>query len=356
MPGNAASSCGIGLALLFDRRRLVRAQEEELGAEQPDALCTQGDGFGGGLGLAEVGEQGHRSAVRQRTGCDRRGRGRCPIGGAVLRTFELFGRRLRRHDAGRGIHDHGLAVHEVLRRHGADDGHDRLLARQDRGVRGRAALGGDQGEHLVEVEQGGVGGREVLRDEHERMPGVGHAGSGHAAQPGDDPLGDVVQVGRALAQVAAHRGEGVAERPERIVHSELGGLSGADARVDLRFEARVLGHHGLRLEHVLCRSAGLRATLLEFAGDAGDGFAHAGRLVGGAAFARGVLRCRQRLRHPCHRALGDPEADPHTAQFGHDVSVFMSVIVYSASWSVESSSLSRSNVFSALSPSATRVT
>ena len=188
------------------------------------------------------------------------------------------------------------------------------------------------------------------------MPGVGYAGSGHAPQPGDDPLGDVVQVGRALAQVAAHRGERVAERRERIVHGELGGLSGADARVDLRFEARVLGHHGLRLEHVLCRSAGLRSALLEFARDRGDGFAHACRLVGGTPCARGVIGRRQRLRHSRHRPLSDPEADSHTAQLGHDVSVFMSVIVYSASWSVESSSLSRSSVFSALSPSAIRVT
>ncbi len=215
-----------------------------------------------------------------------------------MRALELLGGRVGRDDAGRGIHDHHLALDEALGRDGADDRDDRLLAGEDRGVRCRTALGRDEREHLVEVEQRRVGRREVLRDQHERMPGVGHSGSGDAAQPGDHPLGDVVEVGRALAEVAAHRREHVAERGERVVHGELGGLARADARVDLRLEARVLGHHGLRFEHVLCGSAGLRAALLELAGHGGHGLAHARRLLFGAS-ARSGCRSAPAAAPPC---------------------------------------------------------
>jgi hypothetical protein len=224
-------------------------------------------------------------------------------------------------------------------------------------VRGRAALGGDQRQNLVEVQKRGIGRREILGDEHERMPRVGHAWSREATEPGDDPLGDIVEVGRALAEVPAHCRQCVAERCERVVHRELRGLAGADPGVDLLLQAGVLRHHGLGLEYILRGATGLRAALLELPCDAGDRIPHPRRLLVGAAAARLVAGSREGLRHARDRSLGDAEPDAYASQFGHGLVPLTSVMIaYAASWSVESSSLRWSRVASALSPSALSVT
>ena len=183
-------------------------------------------------------------------------------------------------------------------------------------------------------------------------PGSGTPGAGHAAQPRDDALGDVVEVGRALAEVAAERGQLVAERRERVEHRPLAGPALREPGRDLVGETRVLGHHRLRLEHVLGGAAGLRAALLELARDGGDGLAHAGRLLVGGQRARRVARRRQRLRHPGDRPLGDASPIPTPRSSVTPTSV----IVYSASWSVVSSSARVSSAASAPSPSAVSVT
>ena len=58
-------------------------------------------------------------------------------------------------------------------------------------------------EHLGGVERRGVGRGEVVGDEDERVPGVGHARHRQAEQQGDGPVPDVVEVGDPLGQVAA---------------------------------------------------------------------------------------------------------------------------------------------------------
>ena len=114
-------------------------------------------------------------------------------------------------NAGCGIHDHQLALLEVARGGDPDDSDDRLLASEDRGVRRRPAFGRDEREHLVEVEERGVGGCEVLRHEHERVARVGDARRGDAPQPRYHALRHLVEIGGALAEVSAQRGQLVAE-------------------------------------------------------------------------------------------------------------------------------------------------
>ena len=217
-------------------------------------------------------------------------------------------------------------------------------------MRGGSALGGDEGEHLVEIQQRRVGGGEILRDEDERMPRLRHTRSRDAPQPRDDALRDVVEVGGALAQVAAHGGELVAERGERLEHRALAGLAVCEARADLVGERRVLGHHRLRLEDVLRRTARLLGAILELPGDGAHGLIDA-RALGGLADRAGLVGGGgEGLGHAGHRALRDAQADADPAHLGACHSA------HAASWSVVSSSLSESSTLSAFSPSAVRVT
>ena len=213
---------------------------------------------------------------------------------------------------------------------GADDGDDRLLAREDRGVRGRAAVGGDEREHLVEVEQRGVGRREVVRDEDERMPGVGHAGSGHAAQPRDDALGDVVEVGGALAEVAAHRGRAWSRNDANASYTAH------SAVLSLRRCARRPRLRGVGSSAIMaCASSTSCAAppacaprCLELRARPRRRLPRT-RAVSSSAVerARRVVRRRQRLRHPGDRSLGDAQADPRLRAVRSSVSVSHCVVV-----------------------------
>ena len=251
LPGNAESSS------VYDSRccSMVGALDELRNRNSvrnsPTPSAPSATASAAPSGLPRFASSGTGRAVRQRSVGDGRGRRRGAVGCAVLRAVELVAGRTRRDDAGGGIHDHDLAVGEILRARDPDDRDDRLLAREDRGVRRRPALGGDEREHLVEVEQCRVGGGEILRDEHERVPGVGDAGCRYAAKSRDDPLGDVVEVRGALAEVPAERGQLVAERRERVEDRPLAGAALAEPGGDLVGETRILGHHRLSLEHVL---------------------------------------------------------------------------------------------------------
>src|SRR5690606_18143883 len=96
-----------------------------------------------------------------------------------------------------------------------------------------------------------------------------------AAQAGEDTLGDVVEVGRALAEVAADGLERGAESGERVVHGPLRRRTVVDAGVDLVLQRRVLGDHRLRLEDLLRRPSCALRALLQLSGHSGDGVAGA---------------------------------------------------------------------------------
>lgn len=181
----------------------------------------------------------------------------------------------------------------------------------------RAAIGGDQREHLVQIEERRVGGGEVARDQDERVSRVWNAGGVDAAEAGEHALRDVVEVGCALAEVAADGFERGAESGERIVHSPFGRRTRVDPGVDLVLESRVLGDHGLRLEHLLRGSAGGLAPFVQLVRNGGDGVADSGAFDVRARGAGRVLRSGHRLGHADDRALGDPETDPHSPELAH---------------------------------------
>ena len=117
-------------------------------------------------------------------------------------------------------------------------------------MRGRAAVGRHHREHLIEVEQCCVGRCQIARDEHERMREVGNARGCRAAQLSDHALRHIGEVGGTLAQVPADLSELLGELGERCVHRVFAGRAAVDLRLDGLGEGRILGHHGLRLEHV----------------------------------------------------------------------------------------------------------
>jgi len=195
-----------------------------------------------------------------------------------------------------------------------DDRDDRLRPREDRGVTRRAAVARDEGEHLVELQQRRIGGREVGGDEDERGVAGGHARRGHAAQVGDDALADVGEVGRPLGHVPAHGGQLVLERGERLEHGALPRRTGVDARLDVVGERGVLGHHGCRLQHRLRLTARLGALRCQLLGHGGEGLLHLGVLRGRVASVRPGDRLGQRIGHSQNRADRDPAPDPNTVQ------------------------------------------
>ncbi len=163
------------LLLLLDGRCHPLIEEKEFGAEQTDTLRPRCECPGSTPGRPEVGEQGNERPVGERART--RAALQCssalldpPIGLGLLVDI-----RADRDKAVRRIHDHLGSIGQRIRACDADDGDDRLLAGEDRRVRGGATLSGDQRKHLPEIEERGVCRREVVCDEHERHLGVGNA-------------------------------------------------------------------------------------------------------------------------------------------------------------------------------------
>ncbi len=142
---------GVFGLLVFDRRGVVRVEEEELGAEQANTFCALVDRILQFVDRTEVREERDGGAVREparanwdvgsgSAGCEGRQGGGC---------FSI--RRIYRDDPRRGIDDDRFAVLERQGTKRSDDGNDRLLAGENRRVRGRSAVARNEREYLVEV-------------------------------------------------------------------------------------------------------------------------------------------------------------------------------------------------------------
>ncbi len=83
---------------------------------------------------------------------------------------------------------------------------------------GRTAFLGDQREHQIRVEVGGVGGREVAGYKDARPLEFGDAGRCHSGQLGDDPVPDVLHVPGAFGQVISGFPQRVREAVGGLVH------------------------------------------------------------------------------------------------------------------------------------------
>ena len=168
-------------------------------------------------------------------------------------------------------------------------------------------IGGYQGERAADLHD--VGQRVIA----ELMGRPAH-------QLGDHALAHVVQVGGALALVAADLAEHLLDLAEAFEHGAFAGLAVVDHLRDVRGERRIGGEHG----HGLQDLGGLLGALVAVRGflrAAVEVGVHRGERLGDArvlrfgAHRRGtrlVLRLRQRLSHTEHWAHGHATANAHT--------------------------------------------
>ena len=248
----------------------VLVEEAQLGAEQPDALDGPGAAARRRRAVGDVGQQLDGGAVggRRRAGPRRRARARSsrlacdPLGRRRRRRGRARPRRWRRRPA-RGCRRRCRGARD------ADHARDAELAGDDRGVAGRPARSVTRATHDGRVETGGVGGRQVLGDQHRRLVGRRHAGLGLA-----DDVGD-----HAGARCRCRSVTRSAIRPPMLVNSADELLDGRPQRAaagrlrrveplrDRLAQPLVAGQAGARDEHLGGRAGGLGGRAQRAVGD-----------------------------------------------------------------------------------------
>ena len=305
-----AQQLGVSAGLLFDGRRLGVADEQEFSTEQTNAFSAIFQRLSCVGRLAHVGEQRNEVAVLggARIAAQFLGCGRAGLGGFGCGDL-LFGRVDDQFALGR-IDDHGGAVGQILGFGCGNNRHDAAGTGQDGGVRGRAALRGDDGEGLAHVERRGVGGGKIFGNEHERGFALRQARCGSAHKVGDHALADIMQIGGALGLISTDGAEHVFHRGEAFEHRAFGGLALLDQPLDGFGQRRIGSEHGDGLQNrsgllgAFVTIGGLFGATVQVGVHQCEGLFHAGDFAfGGNAFrTRGVRRFRQRLRHTDDRA------------------------------------------------------
>jgi hypothetical protein len=219
----------VGREVLLLVRHGPRRVEQELGAEQPDAL---GPALRRRRHLErelDVGEQRDGVAVERLGGevalLEQRALA------CVVLTRAPLGLRA---DAGVGLHDDRArrAVHPHLgarrdRRHDAADAHDARepeRLRDDRGVARRAAVLEHEARHAAPRERRALRRRQVLGDDDDGRAAVARRrrrGRGHPRQRAEQPLLDIEHVLPALRE---HRVRDLREAVEVPPHDRLDGV------------------------------------------------------------------------------------------------------------------------------------
>ncbi|CRZ19168.1 hypothetical protein BN2156_06083 [Mycolicibacterium neworleansense] len=166
--GEGVEHLTVDLGLLGDRRLGVTVEEAQLGAEQPDAFGRGVARTPGGGAVLHVGQDRDRVAVGGRTRAGPLPGGQCvALGGGHrgrgLGRIRIGGQRAR----GPVEQDHGAGGHGIEPTD-RDHTRDPELAGDDRGVAGRPAECGDEPDHQLRVQAGGIGGRQVLRAQDRR--------------------------------------------------------------------------------------------------------------------------------------------------------------------------------------------
>ena len=254
------------------------------------------------------------------------GCGRAGLGGFGNGDL-LFGRVNDEFALGR-VHDHGSAVGQVFGFGCGNNRHNATSARQNSGVRGRAALRGDDGESLAHVERRGISGGKIFGDEHERGFALRQARSGSVHKVGDHALSDIVQIGGTLSLIATDGTEHVFHCGEAFEHRTFGGLTLLNQTLDGFSQRRIGSEHGDGLQNrssllgTFVTIGGLFSTTVQVGVHQCEGLFNAGDFAFGSnAFrTRSVRRFRQWLRHTddradCNTATNANTFDNHVNSF-----------------------------------------
>ena len=305
-----AQQLGVSAGLLFDGRRLGVADEQEFSTEQANTLSAIFQRLGRIGRLAHVGEQRNQMTIlggariaAQFLGCGRTGLG--GFGNGDL----LFGRVNDKFTLGR-VHDHGSTVGQVFGFGCGNNRHNATSASQNGGVRGRAALRGDNSEGLAHVERRGISGGKIFGDEHERGFALRQARSGSAHKVGDHALSDIMQIGGTLSLIATDGAEHVFHCGKTFEHRTFGGLTLLNQTLDGFSQRRIRSEHGDGLQNrsgllgAFVTIGGLFGTTVQVGVHQCERLFNAGDFTfGGNAFrTRSIRRFRQWLRHTDDRA------------------------------------------------------
>ena len=225
--GDLAQGCG----LLVFVGQLGPVEEQELGAEQPDALGAELDRFCGLVRRAEVREHLDPGPVAGGAGLVRALAGRCAAAlGALAAVGSVALRVVRGVDlegAGLAVDEDGRAVGDLQDRVAeTDDRREPERTREDRGVSGGGAVRGCDSGDERRIQGGGVAGGELAGD-HDA--GRVCCARGLAGERADDSPADVEHVRRPLLeQRLLERAVELGDLLRRVVPGALGGGAGVD--------------------------------------------------------------------------------------------------------------------------------
>ena len=246
-----AGDSQIGLILFSFSRHAVPVHEQELGAEQADALGASFRGCASLRGGADVGVQGITVAlgihglpvpVDSQQGLSAE---------ELLLLGQILGQSaLVRVDHGgpfAAVHDDAVAVLQLLHDPGhAEYGGQLQGPGQDGGVAGPAAYLGEDGCNVLLVQAHRHRGRQIMGYQHTACGQMAHIHAGDPQQDGQHPAADVPHIGGALAhELVIHSGEHLGVHGAHLIHRCLGALVGINDLLHLALHKGVAQHHDL---------------------------------------------------------------------------------------------------------------
>jgi hypothetical protein len=257
-----AEHARVGVALVLRAGRVGAVEQQELRAQQPDALGLQRHVVDVPQ-AAHVGEQRNRLSVR---------RPARPVAGRATRRRLLATRRRLRHllfarieqHLSRGpVDEHQVAVREHMRLGARGHRGNAELLGQDRGVAGRpTALRHDRSDPL-RIEHRGVRRRQVARHQHERVRRIGDPRHRKPEQHSHCAVAQVVEIGRPVGHVALQRLKHAPVLGERVRDRVQPVSPGAHPRLHAFPEHRVTCDQRLREEDAARRLRRGRGAALE---------------------------------------------------------------------------------------------
>ena len=271
----------VGVELLLLARQVVTVHEQELGAEQADALAAQLHDAHRVVRLADIALDHDAAAVARRALAILIF---CEHGLALVLCLFLFRERCERrlvrigNDlAGGAVEQQIHAVRKAVRLFArARHGRNTHRARHDRRVAGAPADAGDKADHRLGADLGSIRGRQVVRDQN---AGLGDGVDRVVRNPlevFEHALGDVADVGGAGLHVfIVHR----AEHGLKILAVDKAGVLRADHLICDQIghaldEVRIVQHEQMRVKDLRLRRADIFLRLVAQHFDLLFGFFH----------------------------------------------------------------------------------
>jgi hypothetical protein len=158
------------------------------------------------------------------------------------------------------INDDNVAIHKNVRHCSPDDCGKSLFTRQNRGVRGRTAVGRDERANDIEVKQSCVSGGEIPRNKDERGRRLRDTGGGNTHDSSDNPVCHVSEISCAFGHVATRRFQNRGKAGKSVKHGSFRGGPLVDPVLHIGEQHGVIGHESQSIQNFPGKAARLKAT------------------------------------------------------------------------------------------------